>query len=163
MSAIRAAVTPPKPGSLHPLKELEALMQRKDLTALEAQRAQILMKDYGTGVPRQQSLTTHIEPLAMASEPPMSCAPDISSGSTDTLSSGHKSEIGSDAPTFGMELEMRTRATPHLNMKPSALTSRKFAVFVWTYSGRASGARVQCRTRRWAPFLCVSAMPVTWM
>ena len=108
MSAIRAAVTPPKPGSLDPLKELEALMQRKDLTALEARRAQILMKNYGTGVPRQQNLTTHIEPLAMASEPPMSCAPDISSGSTDTLSSGHKSEIGSDAPTVGMELEMRT-------------------------------------------------------
>ena len=44
---IRNAVAPPKPGSLDPLGELAVLMKRKDLTALEAQRAQMLMKDHG--------------------------------------------------------------------------------------------------------------------
>ena len=47
MSVIRNAVAPPKPGSLDPLGELAVLMKRKDLTALEAQRAQMLMKDHG--------------------------------------------------------------------------------------------------------------------
>lgn len=48
MVVIRNAVSSPNPGSMDPLKELETLMKQKNLTAIEAHRAQMLMRDHGT-------------------------------------------------------------------------------------------------------------------
>jgi len=99
MNAIRTAATPPKPGSLDPLQELEALMKRKDLTTVEAQRAQILMKDYGMVckgmVCKERGLMNSTEYMTVAS--------DGSTPITSRPPSGNRSRQGSGASLFGTE------------------------------------------------------------
>lgn len=74
--AIKTAVMPPTPGTVDPLVELQALMRRKDLTAAEAQRAQMLMRQGGaagtrarparsTQQPQQQQTMTNDSTLPM--------------------------------------------------------------------------------------------------
>lgn len=64
--AIKTAVMPPTPGTVDPLVELQALMRRKDLTAAEAQRAQMLMRQGGAGAARRPARSSHQQPQPMS-------------------------------------------------------------------------------------------------
>lgn len=108
MNVIRTAVTPLKLGSLDPLGELEVLMKRKDLTPVEAQRAQMLMKDHGM-IHKQEGLVNRVPHVAMEA-----CTPSPSHRKQPPLASDAiTTRIGGSEWTTGASL---------FEAKPSPIT-----------------------------------------
>lgn len=126
---IRNAVSPLRPGSVGPLKELEALMKRKDLTAIEAQRAQMLMKDHGSYFKVRSSLV----PVTTGA-----CAPSaFQVVENHTLSAKRNNQMASATPfcVESLALPPRETETPtnlanrHTTPDPIAENARERSAF----------------------------------